>query len=400
MRLNTGVASEPLAYSRIRPQMMDLQVENIAQMAVRARALPDVITLWYGEGDVVTPKFIVDAAKASLDAGDTFYVPDMRGLPRLTQSLTAYQTRLHGRDIPLVRSTITPGGMQSVFLALQLIAEMGTNVVYIEPQWPNIRNAIHVVGAEPRPVALREVNGQWRLDMEELFAACDARTRTIAFSTPSNPVGWTASREELTALLEFSRTTGIWILSDELYNRLYFRGESAPSILQIAEDEDLALSVNGFSKAWAMTGWRIGWLTHPPSVAKPLAALTQYVNSGTAAFVQAGARAALDEGEDFASATRDRCREGVDIAYRVLGAVNRIRLPAKPDGGMYAFFSVEGESDATGICRRLLEEARVGLAPGWLFGDASRGHIRMCVCRDPREIEEACRRIVALLGTE
>jgi aspartate/methionine/tyrosine aminotransferase len=397
MLARKGTTGQRLAYAGIRPQIMDLQVENIAQM-VRAQSIPDVITLWYGEGDVETPEFIRAAAKASLDNGDTFYVPDMRGLPALTKVLSQYQSRLHGRDIPVVRSTITPGGMQSVFMALQLVAEMGSNVVYIEPQWPNIRNAIHVIGAEPRPVFLKQVNGSWSLDLEDIYRACDARTRAIMFSTPSNPLGWTASRDELEALLEFSRETGIWIISDELYNRLYFHGEAAPSILQVADDEDRVMSVNGFSKAWAMTGWRIGWLTHPASVAKPLSAITQYMNSGTAAFVQAGAKAALEEGEAFAASTRDRCREGVDIAYRILGAANRIVLPTKPAGGMYVFFSVEGEQNSTEICQRFLEEARVGLAPGWLFGEASKAHMRMCVCRDPAEIEEACKRIVALLA--
>ncbi len=398
MRAGKGKAGADLAYSGIRPQIIDLQVENIARMAVRAKSIPDVITLWYGEGDVETPQFIRDAAKASLDAGNTFYVPDMRGLPALTAALSEYQTRLHGRDIPVIRSTVTPGGMQAVYLAMQLVADVGTNVVYVEPQWPNIRNAIHVVGAEPRPVPLSDINGVWSLDLEAVFKACDARTRAIAFSTPSNPLGWTASIKELQALLDFSRETGIWIISDELYNRLYFKGERAPSILQIADAEDRVLCVNGFSKAWAMTGWRIGWLTHPASVAAPLGAMTQYVNSGTAAFVQAGALAALTGGEAFVQSTRERCQEGMDIAYRILGASNRINLPVKPDGGMYVFFSVEGEEDSTDICQRFLDEAHVGLAPGWLFGEASRRHIRMCICRDPAEVAEACRRMVKVLA--
>jgi aspartate/methionine/tyrosine aminotransferase len=386
------------AEARIRPQIRDLQVENIARLAHLAREIPDVITLWYGEGDQVTPAFIREAAKAALDRGETFYVPDMRGWPPLTAALAEYQTRLHGRPIGIDRSIVTPSGMQAVYLAVQLIAEMGTNVVYLEPQWPNIRHAIHVVGAEPRPVALREEGGRWRMDLDAVRRACDARTRAIMFSTPSNPLGWTASVEELAALLDFGRERGIWIVSDELYNRLSFAGESAPSILSLAEEEDLALSVNGFSKAWAMTGWRIGWLTHPPSVGPALAAMTQYVNSGTASFIQAGALAALEQGEDFARATRDRCRDGVDIAYGILGPVNRIRLPEKPLGGMYVFFSVEGEADSADLCRRLLEEARVGLAPGWLFGEASRAHLRMCICRDPDELAEACRRVARMLA--
>lgn len=391
--------SAPLnAYERIRPQIMDLETENIAELAVRAKSLTDVITLWYGEGDLVTPDFIRDAAKAALDAGNTFYVPDMRGLPALTQALSEYQTRLHGKDIAVARSTVTPSGMQAVFLALELIVETGDNVVYIEPQWPNIKSAVHMCGGEPRPVALRYVDNEWRLDLDELFDACDARTRAIMFSTPSNPLGWTASRAELQAMLDFSRRTGIWIVSDEMYNRLYFEADTAPSILQVADEEDLALSVNGFSKSWAMTGWRAGWLTHPPSVAQALSAMTQYMNSGTAAFIQAGCCAAIRDGEPFVRTVRDRCRNGVDAAYEILGGINSIVLPSKPVGGMYVTFAVAGETDSRDACTRLLEEARVGLAPGWLFGESSNAFLRMCVCRDTDQIAEASRRIARALG--
>jgi aspartate aminotransferase len=292
---------------------------------------------------------------------------------------------------------VTPSGMQAVLLALSLLAEPGANVVYIEPQWPNIRHAIHLVGGEPRPVALEFRDGDWHLDLDRLFAACDARTRAIMFSTPSNPLGWTATRDELEALIGFSRRTGIWIISDEVYNRLAFDADAAPSVLQLAEDEDLVLSVNGFSKAWAMTGWRIGWLTHPPSVAKALGAMTQYMNSGTAEFVQAGARAAILHGDPFARTMRDRCRAGVDAAYAALSGHNSIVLPAKPKGGMYVMLGLAGEADSRQACTRILEEAHVGLAPGWLFGPSSNMFMRMCICRDEAEIGEACRRIAAAL---
>jgi len=397
--IDAGSPEAPhLAERFMRPQIRDLQGENIASLAQLARGIPDVLTLWYGEGDQVTPDFIRDAASAALARGETFYVPDMRGWPPLTAALAVYQTRLHGRAIGPDRTTVTPGGMQAVYLALALVAQMGTNVVYLEPQWPNIRHAIHVIGAEPRAVALREAGGVWRFDLAAVKRACDARTRAIVFSTPSNPMGWTARPEELAALLAFGRERGIWIVSDELYARLHFAGEAAPSILDVAGDEDLALSINGFSKAWAMTGWRIGWITHPVSVGPALSAMTQYVNSGTASFVQAGALAALEQGEAVARGVRDRCAEGVDIAYRVLGPVNRVRLPEKPAGGMYVFFSVEGEEDSSAVCRMILERARVGLAPGRLFGEASRAHLRMCICRDPAEIEDACRRIASALA--
>jgi aspartate aminotransferase len=392
-----SLPNDPKPLGGVRGQIRDLTTENIALLATRAKSIPDVIPLWYGEGDLRTPDFICDAAKEALDAGKTFYVPDMRGAAGLVAALSNYQTSLHGRTIAPERSTVTPGGMQAVFMALSLVVDPGCNVVFVEPQWPNIASAIHLVAAEPRPVPL-SFDTDWKLDLDRVFAACDARTRAIMLSTPSNPCGFTLTLEEMQALLDFSRRTGIWIISDEVYGRLYFDGHCAPSILRIAEDDDRVMAVNSFSKAWAMTGWRVGWLAHPTSVASQLGAMTQYVNSGVSAFVQAGAEAALTKGEPLVAEIRDRVQQGLDIAYDKLARLNSVALPNKPRGGMYAFFSLKGEPDANAACMRLLDEARVGLAPGHLFGDVARPYIRMCVFRDPAVVSEAVDRIVEALA--
>lgn len=386
------------ALARVRGNLVDLETQNIASLAEQAAGITDLIPLWYGEGDMVTPEPIRAAAQDSLGRGETFYVPQMAGRPDLAQALTAYQSRLHGIDLGPDRSTVTPSGMQAVHLALSLMLEAGTNAVYVEPQWPNIRHAIHMAGAEARPVGLEMREGDWHLDPDRLFDACDARTRVIILSSPSNPCGWTADRPLYEALLDFSRRTGVWIISDEVYARLTETGDAAPSLLQVAGDEDLALCINGFSKAWAMTGWRVGWLNHPASVAPVVRAMTQYINSGTAAFVQAGALAALEQGEPFVETIRARSREGMDTAYRLLSQSNRIVLPRKPRGGMYVFFSVADQPDAEAFCRAMVTEAHVDLAPGQLFGEPFRGHVRMCIARDPAEIEIACRRILDALG--
>ncbi len=385
------------AFDGIRPQIRDMQTESIADLAVRARELGDVIALWYGEGDMVTPAFIRDAAKRAFDDGLTFYIPNMRGYGPLIEALAEYQTRLHGRSIALNRTTVTPGGMQGIHLAIALLVETGTNAVYLAPQWPNIHNAIHLAGGEPRPVPLG-FDGDWRLDLDRLFDACDARTRAIVLSTPCNPTGWTASREELEALLAFSRRTGIWIVSDEVYNRLYFDGPAAPSILQVAEGGDRVLSVNSFSKAWAMTGWRVGWLTHPSGVADQLGAMTQFVNSGTSGPLQAGALAAIRDGEPLVGEVKARIKTGLDLAYTTLSKLNSVILPKKPVGGMYAFFSLRGEADARRACSAILEEARVGLAPGYLFGTSSTAFLRMCVCRDEAQLAIAMERMASALA--
>ena len=384
------------AYDGIRAQIRDLKTENIALLAARARELNDVIPLWFGEGDVVTPPFIREAAQKALDDGVTFYIPNMRGYGPLIEALSDYQSDLHGKRIPVARSTVAPSGMQALYLALSLIVDVGTNVVYVAPQWPNIHNAIHLIGGEPRPVPL-DFDTDWRLNLDRLYAACDARTRAIFLSTPSNPTGWTATQEELKALLDFSRRTGVWIIADEVYNRLYFDGKAAPSILAVAEDSDRVLSVNSFSKAWAMTGWRIGWLTHPSGVADQLGAMTQYANSGTAGFIQAGAAAALMQGEPLVGQIRDKIKAGLDLAYERLGTIPGIVLPEKPRGGMYVFFGLADQPDAGKACAMILEKARVGLAPGHMFGASSNAFMRMCVFRDIDEIRVALDRMVDTL---
>ena len=390
---SSSVAKSRYAFDGIRAQIRDLHTETIANLALRARELGDVIALWYGEGDMVTPAFIRDAAKAALDEGMTFYIPNMRGHGPLNEALSDYQTRMHGQHIPISRTTVTPGGMQALYFALELLVDTGTNVVYIAPQWQNVHNAIHLIGGEPRPFAL-DFDGDWRLDLDKLFAACDARTRAIFLSTPANPTGWTATREELRALLEFSRRTGIWIISDEVYGRLYFDDVVAPSVLQVAEDGDRVLSVNSFSKAWAMTGWRIGWLTHPSGIADQLGAMTQFANSGTSGPVQAGAVAAIRQGEPLVQEIRERIKTGLDLAYDRLAQIPGIVLPKKPRGGMYAFFALEGQSDASRACADILEKARVGLAPGHLFGQSGTAFMRMCVCRERAQIATALERML------
>ncbi|MBB3611295.1 pyridoxal phosphate-dependent aminotransferase [Rhizobium sp. BK602] len=393
----SGTTRNHHAFEGIRAQIRDLRTDNIAVLAKRARELGGVIPLWFGEGDMVTPAFIRDAAKKALDDGQTFYVPNMRGLPALNEALSEYQTRWHGRPIPIERTTVAPGGMQALYMALELLVDLGTNVVYVAPQWPNIHNAIHLIGGEPRPVSL-DFDTDWRLDLDRLFARCDARTRAIFLSTPSNPTGWTATREEMQALLDFSRRTGIWIISDEVYARLYFDGEIAPSILQLADDDDRVIAINSFSKAWAMTGWRVGWLTHPAGIADQLGAMTQYVNSGTSAMIQAGAAAALRDGEPLVAEIRARIKAGLDLAYEKLPRIPGIILPEKPRGGMYAFFALRGEADATVACERILETARVGLAPGYHFGESSRAFLRMCTFRDTEQMRIALDRMVGAMA--
>jgi aspartate/methionine/tyrosine aminotransferase len=240
-------------------------------------------------------------------------------------------------------------------------------------------------------------NRGWTLDLDRLFDAAGPKTRAIFVNSPSNPSGWTATREELASILDFARKRGLWIISDEVYHRFYFAGPRSPSFYDVAEPDDRILYVNTFSKNWAMTGWRVGWLSAPPELGQVIENLVQYSTSGVAAFMQRAATVAIDKGDDFIEVQVERARQGRDIVCAGLAATGRARF-AEPEGAFYLFFAVEGEPDTRRLGLRLVDEANIGVAPGDAFGEAGKGFIRLCFLRSADQMEEATRRLVAWLG--
>src|SRR5258708_3395596 len=257
----------------------------IAEVSMSVFGDPEVVPLWFGEGDLVTPDFVRDAAAKGLQAGETFYTWQ-RGLPELRAALSAYTGRLYGIDCPVDRISVTTRGMQAILLTCQLLLDPGDNVVIVSPIWPNITSAVKLVRAEPKYVALdRKPDGGWQLDMQRLFDAVDERTRAIFVNSPGNPTGWVMSSDEQPPLLDFARKRGVWIMADEVYARLIYTRNVAPSFLEQASGDDPLIVLNSFSKPWAMTGWRLGWLTHPPQIGDQLAKLVQINTSGSPAFL-------------------------------------------------------------------------------------------------------------------
>src|SRR5215467_7862720 len=204
----------------------------ISEVAMSVFGDPDVVPLWFGEGDLVTPDFVRDAAARGLQAGETFYTWQ-RGIPELRAALSAYTERLYGIKCPVDRITVTTGGMQAILLSCQILLDPGDNIVIVSPIWPNITSAAKLVRAEPKYVALdRSKDGVFSLDLEKVFDAVDDRTRAIFVNSPGNPTGWTMTSDQQRALLEFTRKRGVWILADEVYARLIYDHPVAPSFLE------------------------------------------------------------------------------------------------------------------------------------------------------------------------
>ncbi|HYR67497.1 MAG TPA: pyridoxal phosphate-dependent aminotransferase, partial [Reyranella sp.] len=328
-----------LGASLSRP-IAELRETPISEVAMSVFGDPEVIPLWFGEGDLVTPDFVREAAASGLQAGETFYTWQ-RGIPELRAALSAYTERLYGIDCPVDRISVTTGGMQAILLSCQLLLDPDDNIVIVSPIWPNITSATRLVRGEPKYVALdRKPGGGWKLDLQKVFDSVDARTRAIFVNSPGNPTGWTMSADEQRALLEFARKHGIWIMADEVYARLIYTRPVAPSFLEQAGPDDPLLVLNSFSKPWAMTGWRIGWLTHPARLGEQFAKLVQINTSGVPHFLQRGAIAALEKGDGFIGAMVERCRAGGELVFQRLSAHPRITI-ARPEAAFYAFFAID-----------------------------------------------------------
>ena len=356
-----------------------------------------LIPLWAGEGDLPTPAFITDAASKALAGGETFYTWQ-RGIPDLRQALSRYYARHFGKTFPEEQFIVTGSGMHAIQMSLTALAGAGDEVIYLSPAWPNFDAAAALSGAVPVAVTLDHSGNGWSCDVEKIAAAITPRTKALFINTPSNPTGWTADHETLQAILDLARARNVWIVADEIYSLFHYGHGRAPSFLDIATAEDRILFVNSFSKNWAMTGWRVGWIKTHPSLQQVFENLIQYSNSGVAQFMQRGAVAALDEGDAFVTEQVERARKARDLVCGILGATGRARFTV-PQGAFYLFFTVDGITDSRTAAFDIVDKANVGLAPGTAFGPGGEAFLRLCFHRRLDQVEEAAHRLAKWMKT-
>ncbi|HUA52826.1 MAG TPA: pyridoxal phosphate-dependent aminotransferase [Candidatus Sulfotelmatobacter sp.] len=380
----------------LRPDIAALPGSRIAAIADYGRDRAGLIPLWFGESDLPTPRFIQEAATAAMAAGHMRYTAK-RGVPELRQTLADYLTALYGRAIDMERIQVTASGMSAIMVALQCLVEPGRSVVAVSPVWPNANAATRVLGGTVREVALdAAASGERTLDLDRLFGAIDATTVALFVNSPGNPTGWVLDPATMTTILDECRRRGVWIIADEVYGRIAFDADVAPSFLECAEPDDRLIVINSFSKAWCMTGWRLGWLTVPPALLPYLEKINEFNTSGAADFTQRAGVVALRDGEAFVADLRAMCRINRDRVFDRLAQLPRVRI-GRPRAGFYAFFSVDGEPDSEALARRLIDQAAVGLAPGAAFGAGGEGHLRLCFASATATIEAALDRLVPAL---
>lgn len=379
------------------PRSLATPESGIVELVNYARGRDGLIPLWVGEGDLPTPDFISQAAQDSLKAGETFYTWQ-RGIPPLREALARYYQRHFGKTLSPDNFYVTGSGMQAIKLAIEAVTSPGDDVVFLSPAWPNFAASAELSGARAIAVPLSFEDGKWQLDIGRLGGAITSKTRALFVNTPSNPTGWTASHDDLRAILDLARRHGLWIIADEIYALYCYSGIRAPSFLDIMEDDDRVLFVNSFSKNWSMTGWRAGWIVAPPEIGQVLENLIQYSTSGVAQFIQAGAVAALDWGDGFVAENVAKAARSRDLLCDALIATNRVQT-LKPDGAIYAFLKIDGVTDARRAALDIVDKTGVGLAPGTAFGQGGSLFMRACFLRDPGQIAAAAERLAAYIAS-
>jgi aspartate/methionine/tyrosine aminotransferase len=403
-------ASPPSIFNTsARATVQQLGASRIREVANAGMGRADVLPFWFGEPDEMTPAFIRDAAKAALDAGDTFYTHNL-GMPPLREALAQYQSALH-QPITADRIAVTSAGVSALMLVSQLIINPGDRVVAVTPLWPNLFEIPKILGAEVAQVPLQFVRGAtgalWELDVQQLLDALTPDTRAVFINSPNNPTGWVITRAQQQIILAHCRKHGIWILADDVYERLVYDDADtgracAPSFLDIATAEDRLISANSFSKSWLMTGWRLGWVVAPAPMMADLGKLIEYNTSCAPGFVQRAGIVAIERGEEIIAHTVNRYRTARDFLYERLNANGLQRagiISPKPKGSMYLFFRIEGETDTLALCKRLVAEAGLGLAPGSAFGPQGEGYLRWCFASSLDRLEQGAARLQRFLET-
>lgn len=364
---------------------------KIREVANAALGRSDVLAFWFGESDEDTPEPVRQAAARSIAAGETFYSHNL-GLDELRDAIASYSSRLH-RPIAADRIAVTSSGVNALMLAMQALVGAGDEVVAVVPVWPNLVAQPAILGADVVRLPLLPTDGEWRLDLDALRRAVTGRTRVLLVNSPSNPTGWMLSRAEQEAILAHTRSTGTWIVADEVYERICFDGSCAPSFLDIAGPDERLVVVHSFSKSFVMTGWRLGWLVVPNTLTAAIAKLVEFNTSCAPVFVQRAGLAALADADAFVPALVERLRRCRDVLLPALQAMPGVDV-AVPRGGMYAFFRVEGEGDSLALAKRLVTEAGLGLAPGAAFGPESEGWLRWCFAsRDTARLVDGAERL-------
>jgi len=383
---------------KLAKRMSRLGTETAFEVLARARALEaqgrSIIHLEIGEPDFATPRHIVEAAQRALDEGWTHYGP-AQGYPELREAVASYVCRTRNIQIGADRVSIVPGGKPIIFFPMLALLEPGDEVIYPNPGFPIYESMIEFLRAAPVPMPLIEERG-FSLDLDLLRDKLSDKTRLLILNSPQNPTGGVIPAEEIRAIADLVRDRDLMVLSDEIYSRIYY-GEPPLSIASCPGMLEKTILLDGFSKTYAMTGWRIGYGIMPPWLVEAVTKLMVNSNSCTASFTQRAGLAALNGPQDAVDAMVAEFRRRRDAFCDGLNLLPGLRC-ARPGGAFYAFANIRGTGmDSREIAERLLQEAGVACLSGTAFGAYGEGYLRFSYANSYENLMETVERIKSCL---
>lgn len=360
------------------------------QIAALAESLPDVVKVCYGEPDSSTPEFICRAAYEASLAGHTGYT-HTAGTMEFRDAIAAKFHELQGLHCRGSEVVGTIGASAAIFLAARTCTGPGNNAIVIAPTYAIFATCVEMSGGEARLVPLVRDGLHFRLDLDRVRAAIDKNTRMLIVNSPSNPTGWVIRPEEQEALVEIAREHDLVILSDEVYERLSFEQDVAPSIARFDPKREHVLVVNSLSKTYSMTGWRLGWAIGNEHLIELMTKAAEFITSNPPAPTQQAAIVAFRDGEPYVRQIRKEYSARRDLVMKELNEIPGVSLPI-PGGAFYAFPYIEGLKDSTSLARQLVTEGGVAMTPGVAFGPSGEGHIRLCFAATEKTLRTALER--------
>jgi aspartate/methionine/tyrosine aminotransferase len=373
---------------------------RIRELAEIAMSMDGVLRLYFGESNLPTPEYIKDAAIRAMHDGFTFYTENA-GLPSTRRSISDHYRAMQGVELdPVSEIIVTASGVQALNLGIRALLDPGDDALVLTPAWPNGSSSIMMANANVHQIPHPLCGQRYAIDFGALEAAVTPRTRMLLYTSPSNPLGWVATDAEQQGLLDFARRHNLWLVADEVYDRLTYTGsrlgEPAPSILRKATREDAVVVIHSFSKSYCMTGWRVGWLIGRRDLIAKATELIEFVVSHAPTFAQKAGETALAQGEEELGRMLERLKRNRDLCLDALRGLPGVTVPT-PDGAFYVFPRLAGLTDSFGFCRDLLMETRVGLAPGVAFGNGGEGSFRICYAAETSILEPAMERLTRFL---
>jgi aspartate aminotransferase len=384
---------------RLAARMDSIGTETAFEAVARARALEatgrSVVHLEIGEPDFDTPANIRDAAKRALDEGLT-HDPPFAGLPALRAAIADDAAARKGFPVDPANVFVTVGGKGVMVYAIMAVVDPGDEVIVPDPGYPIYESITRFVGGTPVPIPIR-MEHEFRLDVDELESLITPRTRMVVINSPANPTGGVLTRSDIERIAELALRHDLVVLADEIYGRILYDGEEHVSIASLPGLADRTIVLDGFSKTFAMTGWRMGYAIVPPWLAPAYATLIINTISGVTAFAQAGALEALTGPQDAVEAMVREFRVRRDLVVDGLNAIEGIRC-LKPHGAFYVFPEIAATGiEGAALADRLLNEAGVCVLAGTAFGGIGRNHIRISYANSRENLEEGLRRMRALV---